>query len=345
MLSRARRPSQVQPEPRVRGGESSSSTAEAVVVAALALLPSGSSRQKAAPLVALLGERGIVCGWQLARLTMAELSELATDRAGWTMGEMLALREAVARESLHASGTRGSLPAMLEGLLQVPASDSKADLRTFASARLGLAGMFGAVHCMPPDEAKASMLQVAEVFGNMAAILAFVLWQMRVAHDAGTASYSDIAPAHNFIISLGVVFCLMTYLMSIMFFCFTSSVPAERFQRDSEFVMESARYLQNVVILGFPGQFLAMAAVLTEAWHGQKQWYAVALTAVLFLLWGLQSPKDIRFCSRPHALLALHAPQWFRSMIGISINADMVEAAKRSSDLLRSIYEERNLDD
>ena len=164
---------------------------------------------------------------------------------------------------------------------------------------------------------------------------------MRVGYEKADASYDNIAAVHNFVISLGMLFCIFTFSSCMMFLCFTTSAPAERFRCDPAFLDECARYLQWAITINFPGQFCAFAALLTEAWHAQKQWYAVALTALLFLLWGFQGPKDLRFASRAHALGVLHCPRYFHAMLGLSIDKKMVDGAKRQSDLLRSMFKAR----
>ena len=78
-----------------------------------------------------------------------------------------------------------------------------------------------------------------------------------------------------------------------------------------------------------------------EAWHGQLQWYAVALTVICVVLWAIQAPQDINLQVEGHALSALHAPQWFRSMIGVKVNTRLVENAKRQRNSMADIYEDK----
>ena len=70
-------------------------SASAVIDLALAPLP-GPSQPQAARLADVLGPRGIAHAWQLAALRDSELAELVIDNAGWNLGELMALRVALA---------------------------------------------------------------------------------------------------------------------------------------------------------------------------------------------------------------------------------------------------------
>merc|ERR1711871_937614 len=74
----------------------SSLAVSSVIDVALVSLPS-TPRQQATRLLEVLAQRGIAKAWQLAALRDSELAELAIDAAGWNLGELMALRVALAQ--------------------------------------------------------------------------------------------------------------------------------------------------------------------------------------------------------------------------------------------------------
>ena len=338
----ARRPQRwrVAPDTPASSAVEPTGTAHDVVCAALALLDTA---QEAAPLVSLLAERGIAHGWQLGEMTESELRELTMTHAGWSMGEMLALRKVLAggRRTGTATGTAAtpSTSSGFEAYLNVAESASKSHLRAFNKVRVGISALTAGIHCMSPEDAKASMCAMGETNLNASMILGFTLWQMRV--PQADSSYADLPAVINFLISWGFLTCLMTMLASMFLVMFTGLVPAERFRREPAFVNAHAAYLNHVICFGLPAQFICITVILLEAWHGQLQWYAVALTVICVVLWAIQAPQDINLQVEGHALSALHAPQWFRSMIGVKVNTRLVENAKRQRNSMADIYEDK----
>ena len=230
MFSMQNRVAALLQEPETKPPAATKATAESIVHEALDSLQ-GATKPEAASLVTVLTERGIDCAWQLLALRDAELAELVIDRAGWKLGELLALRVALARVAakppqaaspLRSSVDNASQPTpLLDQLLTLPASASKPDLRAFSKGgrTAGLLGDFVAILAMPASRARASLLLLAEHTSQTSAVLAFVLWQFRVAGERA-ASYGALSQITNFVITLGVLLLMFALVMcsSLMFF-------------------------------------------------------------------------------------------------------------------------------
>ena len=169
--------------------------------------------------------------------------------------------------------------------------------------------------------------------------LGFIMWQMRIEHDVAAAAYGDLPAVVNFLVSAGMIFCIFAMLSAWFLMAFTSAVPEERFRRDPAFLSATTAHLNHTVVTSLVPQWITMAVLLIEGFHGLKQWYAVALIAIMVALMALQAPQDVALVTEAHALPAIHAPGWFRAMLGIPLSAKLLENARRSRDLLLAVYE------
>eukprot|EP00937_MAST-01D_sp_MAST-1D-sp2_P001569 g1569.t1 len=341
----ARRRSSVEPEAEATP-RANHLTAESIVHAALASLEG--TAQQAAKLVALLAQHGIAHAWQLAALRDAELAELVVDGAGWNMGELMALRVALVRAppllpaacaAAADSDAPGPVP-VLRRLLSMPDSASKPHMRAFSKgARThNLMGFCAPLLAMPARQARASVLFVAEHTSNSSAVLAFVLWQFRVADDkAATASYASLPQITNFVIALGVLMLLFGYVTASSLTFFLGMVPGEILEAHESSREAAVRYMCMAVQLMAVGQYSLVAGVTLHAWGTLHMWYAVALTTVLALIWVKTAPMDKLMLTCLHPIGIMHAPGSLNATMDISLSSTVVNKAKAHRDTLHAL--------
>ena len=282
-------------------------TAADVVVAALALL-NGDTQQTAEPLVKLLKQRDIAWAWQLHRLTAGELSALAMEEVGWSMGELLALREAIAAaRSPCRTQVDGrvatdepeltSLPPFLRSALFLPNSTSKVDLREFQRHKIGMSALLGWLQAMPADEAKAVLQTSGEFMANICAIMLFAVWQMRSSEAAAAAdgaSYADLAQIQNFCVSLSAMMLFLGLGGHMTSSSNANLRPAAGIRTDDEFLQRYAKHWAYSMTLYILGSTLLCACIVMDAWISLKFGYACAVS------WATRRRSDpTRACPRP----------------------------------------------
>lgn len=332
-----------------------SPTAAHVVTAALSLL-GADTQQMAQPLVELLGQRGIVRAWQLRWLTDSELSALAVDAAGWSMGEMLALREAIDRsarvagvgrqagavtlnplnpaetEELAESGL-AHLPPFMRSALTLPKTVGKADMNEFKPHKIGMAAWLGRLQAMPANEAKATLQSAGEQSTNISCVLLFVVWQMRsgTAADAHESSgYGDLPQILNFCVSLSTVlliFAIMGYM------AIASHVPLQpdvSVLQDDEFLLRCARLWgwSSSMLIG--GMSLMFTCAVMNAWITLKFGFSCAVSSLLGCIILYSSVTLFRpFFSAATPIGIFHSPFWVRARYGLPLTDEVLQAAKR----------------
>jgi hypothetical protein len=321
---------------------SSDVTAADVVVAALALL-NGDTQQTAEPLVELLEQHGIAWAWQLRRLTAGELSALAIDEAGWNMGELLALREAIAAarspcgtqvdDTVTTDGPElTSLPPFLRSALFLPKSVSKVDLREFRGHKIGISALLGWLQAMPADEAKAVLQTSGEFMANICAIMLFAVWQMRsseAATAADGASYADLAQIQNFCVSLSAMMLFLGLGGHMTTSSNANLRPAAGIWTDDEFLQRYAKHWAYSMTLYILGSTLLCACIVMDAWISLKFGYACAVSSLFVMMFLHMSSLDGPLFRAAIPLGLFHAPAWVRSMFGAQLDEKLLHAAKQ----------------
>lgn len=320
---------------------SSDVTAADVVVAALALM-NGDTQQTAEPLVKLLAQRGIAWAWQLRRLTAGELSAFAMEEVGWSMGELLALREAIAA-ARSPCGTQvddrvatdepelTSLPPFLRSTLFLPKSVSKVDLREFQRHKIGMSALLGWLQAMPADEAKAVLQTSGEFMANICAIMFFAVWQMRSSEAAAAAdgaSYADLAQIQNFCVSLSAMMLFLGLGGHMTTSSNANLRPAAGIRTDDEFLQRYAKHWAYSMTLYIIGSTLLCACIVMDAWISLKFGYACAVSALFAIMFLYLSSLDGPLVGAAMPLALIHAP-WLRSMFGVQLDEKLLHAAKQ----------------
>ena len=337
--------------------DGSEATVGSIVQAALDALRDDTEKT-AAPMVLRFSDAGIRHAWQLAALRDEELKTIVCSTAGsasegrgggWNTGELMALRLAIAgRGPAQLPTSPAGAPqrtsdaqseSVLHQLLSFPASSAKGGIRAFAkgSRKGGLWGFMAPLLAMPARQAKDALMVLSAHTSNSAAILAFVMWQFRVSDSEVATSYGALSQIMNFVIALGVLVNLFALASSSALVSFLGLVPGEILEAHVSALEAAAQYACFATEIAAAGQYLIVAVVVLSAWHSLMLWYAVALTAVLALIWAKTTPLDSLLVSGLHPIGLLHAPRAFVSSLGVSVNDALLDRAKAHAQTLLAL--------
>ena len=324
---------------------SSDVTAADVVVAALALM-NGDTQQTAEPLVKLLAQRGIAWAWQLRRLTAGELSAFAMEEVGWSMGELLALREAIAA-ARSPCGTQvddrvatdepelTSLPPFLRSALFLPKSVSKVDLRETSDTRSACPRCLAGFKPCPPTKLRQFCRRLASSW--LTSVLSCSSRsgkcdrrkQMRSSEAAADgASYADLAQIQNFCVSLSAMMLFLGLGGHMTTSSNANLRPAAGIRTDDEFLQRYAKHWAYSMTLYIIGSTLLCACIVMDAWISLKFGYACAVSALFAIMFLYLSSLDGPLVGAAMPLALIHAP-WLRSMFGVQLDEKLLHAAKQ----------------